>query len=105
MNKDMIREPTTNEKTHNCLRMPGGSSIDFKGKDYVTEHHSGFELTLYQTKKEGKLTPKTYSISYMVDYCPFCGEKLISKSHKPECECNLCEVDNILQTQRREDII
>ena len=92
----LIKQPNTNEKTHHCISMPYGASIRFKGRKYVSEHHSGFELTFYERKKEGKLIPKTYSISYMIDYCPFCGEKLIPRTHKPTCKCTLCEMDRVM---------
>ena len=92
----MWRQPRTNEKMHHCTLMPGGADIRFKGKRHVSEFSSGFELIFRQRIKEGKLAPKLYEISYGINFCPFCGEKLISRTHDPGCKCCLCEIDKVM---------
>lgn len=66
------------------------ASIEFNPNRFFSP---GFELTVFERKKEGKISPKTYSIKVPVDYCPFCGEKLEIKEHPKDCDCISCEIE------------
>lgn len=91
-----LKEGVTDNHEHYCGWTPRMAHIEFnkKLKDDSPElpdlNRSGFELTLIQRKKEGKLFPKTYDIKVPVEFCPFCGQKLEAKPHLESCECILC---------------
>ena len=58
---------------------------------------SGFVLEVIEMKKEGKLQPKIYVNEVLIDYCPFCGEKLEPTPHLESCNCELCTTDRLFR--------
>ena len=82
----------TKPNKHFCEKTPMMASMEFNKKRVRSP---GFELTLMERKKEGKLTPKSYMIKIGINYCPFCGLKL-AEEHPGDCICLDCGSDRMI---------
>lgn len=59
---------------HLCIKTPACALIEYNPK----RKESCFTLTFIRRETKGVLQPRTISITYPIDFCPYCGIRFTS---------------------------